>query len=69
MRDNTSRVNQTYHKEESVFRIKSDHIDRNSLSQKRQVCIDSIDPLQQIINNSSIYVDKATELGKPAGDI
>ena len=76
MRDNTSSENQMYHKEESVHRIKSDHIDRNNLRQKLQVCIDPLDPLQhpdglvnivtgQIIsNNSSINVDEATELGK-----
>ena len=75
MRDNERPSAQTSHKEETAARIKGDNQDRKALSNKLELCIDPLDPEQhpdglmkivtgQIMNHSSVNVDKAQLLGK-----
>ena len=75
MRDNERPSAQTSHKEETAARIKGDDLDRKAPSDKLELCIDPLDPEQhpdglmhivtgQVVNQSSVKVDKAQLLGK-----
>ena len=74
MRDNERPSAQTSHKEETAARIKGDDQDRKALRDKLELCIDRLDPEQhpdglmiivteQVVNHSSVNVDKAQLLG------
>ena len=74
-RNNERPSAQTSHKEETAARIKRDDQDRKALRDKLELCIDPLDPEQhpdglmnivtgQVVNHSSVNVDKAQLLGK-----
>ena len=75
MRDNDRPSAQTSHKEETAARIKGDDQDGKAVRNKLELCIDPLDPEQhpdgvmnivtgQVVNHSSVNVDKAQLLGK-----